>query len=169
MLVDLMYGKLWAVPWTWNPSLWRLSLGFEFLPSPFILSVMAPISSSTLRQPETVGFCPCQTYLPGEGCFSRHDCLYVWEGLGMKFPHDFFASFKNLVMHLWLKQTLVRLQAEGLRCGLQTKNDGVCFPVLPLSSCIGLEVRLHVPYSVSVCEVREESGIHSMGLLWRTG
>lgn len=66
MLVDLIYGNSVGQFLELGTHLCDVCLlASEFLPSPFILSVMAPISSSTLRQPETVVFCPCQTTSQG--------------------------------------------------------------------------------------------------------
>ena len=49
----------------------------------------------------------------------------------MKFPPDFFASFKNLVMHLWLKQTLAwvagrRVESVGCRPRMMESASQSC-------------------------------------------
>lgn len=131
-------------------------LASEFLPSPFILSVMAPISSSTLnfRQLQATWnsrVLPLPDYLPGKAALVDMIASMFWEGFGDEIP-TWFLCFLQEPSHAPLVETDSGLgcRQKGWKCGLQTKNDGVFFPVLPLSTCVAFVRLLYLAQCLSV-------------------
>lgn len=122
MLVDLIYGNsVGQFPELGTHLCDVCLLASEFLPSPFILSVMAPISIN-FETTWNSRVLPLPDYLSGKAALVDTIASMCWEGFGDEIPTWFLCFlqepsptvFSRLFMHLWLKQTLARATLQGM-------------------------------------------------------